>query len=242
MIEKIPRVFIGTMHCGEGDYVDCCTAIINQQNVDVHHVTIANMPEKEAHNRLWDQWRKVQHVGYDMFVKIDADTVLANDHVIAEIWKLFQSNTRITGIQAPLLDYFTDGSINGLNCFTPRVLFTDTNDPLFCDRVDVGHDVVIKADGVPNSLKPAGYHCFKSTDAQSFHFGLHRALKNQASLLELVRKAWLKHNDRQRAMALLGAQAATNFKNGEFNYADERFQVTLVATISRFDELSTQLI
>ena len=180
---RVPNVFIGTMFTGEGDYDDACLAISNQQNVKIHHVVIKNLPEKEAHNALWSAWREAKN-DFDMFVKVDADTILSHQNVIFELWTMMFKNTRITGIQAPLYDHFTDGEINGLNCFSPKVTFRDTADSLFCDRnVDVDHDIVIKASDVPLSLKPAGIHCSKAHHLQAFHFGVHRMLKNQHGII-----------------------------------------------------------
>lgn len=237
------KVFVGTMYCGEGDFDACCQAIINQKNVEIQHVIISNQPEKDAHNALWKSWRAVQYEGYDMFVKVDADTVLAHDEVLSELGNMMSDNPRITAIQAPLLDYFTDGNINGLNCFSPKVTFLDSKDPLFCDRqVDVGHDITVKADGVVDRLKPAGYHCFRTNDKQSFHFGLHRALKNQIHIINSVKAAWKKNGDRQRALALLGALAAKKFATGSsFNYEDEQFLDEFKLTLEQFDVLKERL-
>lgn len=236
-----PRVFVGTMYCGEGDFKDACEAIASQRTVVVSHVVIKNLPEKEAHNQLWRAWRDAKST-HNMFVKVDADTVLAHDEVLFEFWNLMSSNSRITGIQAPLYDYFTDGYVNGLNCFSPKVTFQNTTDQLFCDRqVDVDHDIVVGSDSVPERLRHAGYHCFHATDEQAFHFGVHRALKGQVHVLERVKQAWKNHNDRQRALVLLGAKSASLFTNGGFNYSDELFVSTFRSTMSQFDELKGQL-
>ncbi len=237
-----PKIFVGTMYCGEGDYDKCCQSIDNQKNVSVIHSRINNMPEKQAHNLLWDSWRQVKDNEFDMFVKVDADTVLAHDEVLSELWKLMSSNPRITGIQAPLLDYFTDNYINGLNCFSPKVTFKDSTDELFCDRrVDVDHDIVICSNDVPQQLRPAGYHCYHPTDVQSFHFGLHRALKCQIQVIDLVKQAWKRHGDKRRALALLGASCANTFNSGGFNYDDERFKLAFDGVINKYEQLVINL-
>lgn len=218
-----PKVFVGTLNCGEGDYNECCSAIKQQRGVEVTHISISNLTEKEAHNNLWQSWRDAK-LTHDMFVKVDADTVLSHQHVLLNFWEMMYSNPRITGIQAPLLDYFTDGYINGLNCFAPNVIFRDTADELFCDRqVDVNHDIVIKSNGVPASLKPAGYHCFHANKKQAFHFGVHRALKGQKNIIDLVKNAHQRHGDILRQIAILGAENAQSFSKGGFNYNDEHF-------------------
>lgn len=224
MNQRIPRVFVGTMSCGEGDLEECIKSLCFQTGVDVTHELISGLPEREAHNRLWDSWRSVKD-NFDMFVKLDADTVLTHEHVLSEFWNLMSSNARITGIQAPLLDYFTDGMINGLNCFSPRVIFNESSNDLYCDRnVDHGHDIVIRSDMVPERLRPAGRHCFFSTEEQAFHFGLHRALKNQVSTMVAVSQAYHKYRDPLRKLALLGAQVSNQFSGGGFNYVDDKFQ------------------
>jgi len=236
-----PRVFVGTMYCGEGDMPECLESVLLQKGVEARQVIIRNMPEKAAHNALWAAWREARD-SHDLFVKVDADTVLAHDGVLRAVWGLFQGNTRVTGVQAPLNDYFTAGHINGLNCFSPKVTFRDTADELFCDRqVDVDHDVVIRSDQVGDALRPAGYHCYRATEAQAFHFGLHRALKRQVGTIAQVRAAYRREGGRMRALALIGAQASPNFAAGGFNYTDERFRVALDGALRRFDELSRDL-
>jgi len=232
-----PYVVVGTMYCNEGDYIESGRMLARQLGVNIEQHVITNKPEKEAHNELWASFRTAKSRA-NMFVKLDADTVLAHDEVLLELWKLMSSNPRITGIQSPLLDYFTDANINGLNCFSPKITFLDSIDPLFCDRrVDVDHDIVIGSDNVPNTLRPAGYHCHHTHDAQSFHFGLHRALKNQTRVINMTTLAWRKHRDRQRALALMGARCATLFRNGGFNYTDELFMQVLSSTLLKYDEL-----
>lgn len=234
----IPKIFVGTMYCQEGDFIDCRRAIDKQTSVIITHHVIKDMPEKEAHNALWSAWRAAKQ-DHDMFVKIDADTVLTNDRILSEFWQVMQNNQKVTGIQAPLLDYFTDGYINGLNCFSPRVVFQDTTHDLFCDRqVDVNHEIIIKAADVPQTLKPAGYHCHRATDEQAFHFGLHRALKKQDDILALVNTAWIRNKkDRIRGMALLGASMSAQFYDGGFNYTDEKLHQMCESTIKNYDKL-----
>jgi hypothetical protein len=220
------KVFIGTLHCNEADYEQCKSAIDSQKNVSITHATITNLPELEAHNKLWDLWRFVKQ-DYDLFIKIDADTVLCNEFIVHEICKIFASNQDITGLQAPLHDYFTDSFINGLNCFSPAVTFLTSKDSLYCDRkVDVDHKITISSNQVPACLKPAGLHCHFASDEQAFHFGLHRALKNQNEILQRVKSAHAIYNDRKRKLVLLGSEASKAFKNGNFNYTDEQFRTS----------------
>lgn len=225
------HVFVGTLYCGEGDYEKCRTAVLGQVDVSVTHCVISNMPEKVAHNQLWREWREAK-AHHDLFVKVDADTVLASPWTLSQIVGVFRANPRVTGLQAPLHDYMTDGHINGLNAFDTRVIFNDTADGLFCDRnVDTNHDVVVRGPALPESLRPAGKHCHHATERQAFHYGLHRALKGQTHIIDSVRAAWEKHGDVIRAFALAGA--AANGHCAAHNYADAAFEEAFLEAQAR---------
>lgn len=222
---KLPRVFVGTLYSGEGDFVQSMELIRAQVGVEVSHTLISDMQEKPAHNALWKAWRDHKS-SHDLFVKVDADTVLRSVDTLRQVWELFAANPRVTGVQALLHDYMTDSLINGLNCFGTQVVFNDTQDDLYCDRqVDTGHDVVLRGGDVPPDLSPAGWHCHHATPKQAFHYGLHRALKGQSDNIARVRRAWVRDRDDVRAYALIGAAAAPRFERvHRFNYADPEFQ------------------
>jgi hypothetical protein len=230
------------MFCGEGDFVKAKEAIKSQKGVDVRHHVIVHMSEKDAHNALWRAWKSYRDANNDaIFVKIDGDTILKDDEVLQRVVGIFAANPRVTGIQCPLDDYFTAGSINGLNCFSSKVTFRDTADELFCDRnVDVDHDVVLRGDALPESLRPAALHCHHSTPTQAFHYGVHRSLKGQAHIIDQVRQAWLKKKDKVRGMALLGAMMAPKLGR-KHNYTDVDFITTSAEAIQRYDALIKEL-
>jgi len=234
---QLPRIFVGTMYVKEGDFQACVARIQEQEGVVVTHLIRADMAEKEAHNALWHGWREARD-NHDLFVKVDADTVLISNHTLANIYALFATNPRVTGLQAPLHDYMTDGLINGLNAFSPRVTFNDTRDELYCDRqVDTGHDVLLRGAELPASLSPAGLHCYHATDKQAFHFGLHRALKGQHDTIAKVKQAHQRYHDRTRAFALLGAKAAPDFaQHRRFNYGDAEFQVAFGEATAKYEQ------
>lgn len=235
-MNSAPRIFVGTMHTQEGDFPTCIEAIQAQKNVVVSHHIISNLKEKDAHNALWRAWNSAKSSN-DLFVKIDADTVLASPDTLSQIWSLFESNPRLTSVQAPLHDYLTDGFINGLNAFSPKVIFNDTRDELYCDRVDTGHDMRIQSGDVPECLKPAGLHCHFANEQQAFHYGVHRALKGQRSILDKVLHAWKRDRDRIRGFALLGMHYSDQFvQNRRFNYADSEFVEAFKQASEEYDK------
>lgn len=234
-----PRIFVGTMYVAEGDFERCIARIREQRDVEVTHHIVSNMREKEAHNSLWKAWRDNKD-SHSLFVKVDADTVLESELTLRFIWEQFNANPRVTGLQAPLHDYMTDGLINGLNAFSPRVVFNDTRDELHCDRrVDVAHDIVLRSDDMPRQLIPAGFHAWHSTERQAFHYGLHRQLKNQTETIQRLFNAWNRAHDRIRGFAIMGSRVAHDdaFLVGRcFNYNDPEFENAFREAEGSYDE------
>ncbi|MFZ4808750.1 MAG: hypothetical protein ACOYLQ_15960 [Hyphomicrobiaceae bacterium] len=215
------RIFVGTLACGEAELDDCRQAVARQTGVQVRQLVIENRPELEAHNALWDAWNAERHQ-HDLFVKVDADTVLMRDTALAEIGGLFE-DPDVTGAQILLQDYFTDNLIAGLNSFSGAVKFHRSNDRLFTDRVDYGHVKVMKGPPVAH-LAPIGWHCLRPHARQAFHFGLHRALKKQNDVIGRVAEVWLRERDDARGWALAGAASAGFRFNARFDYSDKNFE------------------
>jgi hypothetical protein len=222
-----PRIFVGTLACGEAEFDDCCKSIATQQDVEVTHRVIANQPEFEAHNMLWEAWDQAKAAS-DLFVKVDADTVLSRPTALSEIYELF-ANPTVTGAQILLHDYFTNRLIAGLNAFSPSVKFRQSSHRLFADHADSNHQVVLKGDVVAH-LAPIGWHCTHPHPRQAFHFGLHRALKKQKDVIKQCARVWLEKRDAPRSWALTGAIAAGWRLRSHFDYGDKRFE----ASFSRY--------
>lgn len=225
-----PRIFVGTLACGEAELDACRAAVTSQQGVSVTHHVIADLPELEAHNRLWAAWndRKADH---DVFVKVDADTVLSRDTALAEIARLFEDRN-VTGAQILLHDFFTDRLIAGLNSFSPDVVFKVGADRLFADHADTAHRIVLKGASVAH-LAPIGLHSPHPHARQAFHFGLHRAFKKQTGVLNRCAEVWLRERDDARSWALAGAMSAGWRMRNHFDYNDRRFKETFEALQDR---------
>jgi hypothetical protein len=219
-MQDLPRIFVGTLACGEAEFDECCRAIQNQKNVLVTHHVIRDQPEYEAHNMLWQAWN--DHKGsHDLFVKIDADTVLMRDTALSEIAALFR-NPDVTGAQILMQDYFTDDLIAGLNAFSPAVVFRKSKRKLFADHADTGHKVSLKGEAVRH-LAPIAWHGKNPTAPQAFYFGFHRQMKHQKETLRRVAKAWLAHQDAARGWALAGAASVKWWHFGGSGYAAKSF-------------------
>lgn len=229
------------MYSGEAEFQQCIESVQSQRGLEhfLHHV-IRNKPEAEAHNALWSAWEQ-EKFRYDLFVKIDADTILKDPDSVARVWELFDTDKNVTGAQLRLHDYFTDDLIAGLNFFSPVVKF-NTSPDLYCDRVDTNHNVVMKG-GKVKHLEPIGYHCKNPSDIQSYHFGLHRTLKGQVPTLRKVWDAYMHHSDRPRMLALLGAHAA-KMNSHEFaglnnSYTSPHLQRSFAQSLEQAQDRST---
>jgi len=224
------RVFVGTLACGEAELPECRASVAAQKSVWITHHVIENLPELQAHNALWSAWNAAKGA-HDLFVKIDADTVLARDTALAEIAALF-ADPDVTGAQILLHDYFTDRLMAGLNCFSRDVIFRQGTDRLFTDRVDTGHRKVLKGGSVRH-LAPIGWHCRNPYPRQAFHFGLHRALKKQNEIVARCAEVWLQKRDEARCWALAGAMSVGWRLRRHFDYGNARFEDAFAAMADR---------
>lgn len=218
---RTPRIFVGTMHSAESEFEECKQKIAQQSCVEVHHCILENLPEYEAHNKLWESWNSVKS-DFDLFIKVDADTLIDDSLMFSKIWLEFEKTPRLTGMQIKLHDYFTDGLISGLNCFSPRVVFKPATSRLHADHADTNHDIVFKGKEVIH-LTPAGRHCAYPGQKQSFHYGLHRMKKGQVDTIRNVLDAWKRIGGDGRLFALHGAAVALR-KNIEHDYGSLSFE------------------
>ena len=221
------KIFVGTMEHGEEDFSLCKDAIQSQLGVEVTHCVVSNLPEKEAHESLFSAWNEAK-LDHELFLKVDADTVLSHKNVIKSYVEIFQKNSRVTGVQAWLHDYMTDSLIYGLTCLRNTVNVSTRVDKLYPDRADTGHDVVLRGHALPESLIPAGKHCWHSSESQAFRYGFHRGKKNQQDILKNVYLAWEKNGlDRLRGLCLMGFKLSAKYSNVDYSDAEfcEAFEI-----------------
>lgn len=210
------KIFVGTMHSQEAEFEESRKSIFNQKDVEIFHFIVDSLPEYEAHNALWNAWNDAKK-SYDIFIKVDADTIVNDPLKFFAISEEFKKNERLTGIQIPLHDYFMNGPVLGLNCFSNKVVFTPAKSRLHADHADSGHDVVYRNEAVAH-LAPAGKHCAYPTDRQAFHYGLHRMKKNQRDTIIKVYRAWKELGGTGRLLALYGARAAATNTSIDHDY------------------------
>lgn len=251
-VVSIPRILVGTLACGEAELEACKQAVGEQVNVHVEHLLIENLPELEAHSRLLTEWNK-RRPQFDLFVKIDGDTVLETPEALSTIWALFQKDPDLTAVQTGLLDYFGNKMIAGLNCFRPDVSFSIPEDPLFCDRIDeIGHRSTLKPTDTLD-IYPIARHCVNPHAKQAFHFGYRRWMKGQAGIVKDCLDAWLELGGDGRLWALLGARAAfytpipdASYDNQDFldifEHVDKKFTAKRLTTNHVVSDINAMLL
>lgn len=237
------KVFVGTLESGEADLPWCLDAIRSQRDVEFEHFIVSGLPEEEAHKKLYTKWNAVK-TDFDLFLKVDADTVLANQYVIKTYVELFTRNNRLTGVQAWLYDYMTDERIYGLNCVKNTVTIDDKPNKLYCDHVDTDHDVTMRGYELSPLLNPAGYHCLHASEIQAFHYGVHRGKKGQTAIKNSVQVAFKRDKtNRIRGFALLGFKMASECNNFDYTGSDfhklyeraqREYDVLLGMTVKQF--------
>jgi len=213
------------MSYGEAELEACIQAVRHQKGVEVTHQIISDMPEYQAHNKLWEEWGK-QRSQHDVFVKVDADTILSRPSALREVSELFKKRG-VTGAQIMLHDYYTNDLISGLNAFSPQVEFKPAKHRLFADHADVNHTVVLRGESVAH-LAPIGWHCENPHPRQAFFFGLHRALKKQSEVIRKCATVWLAKRDVARSWALTGARYGGLWHATHIDYSEQKFEKVFV--------------
>ena len=200
------KVFVGTLHSGEAEFEECCESVRSQQNVEVYQYVISGLPQQEAHAALLSAWNEAAP-SFDVFVKVDADTILQTPMILSGIATLLTSRSGPTIVQIPLQDYFTDKPICGLNAFSSEVRFELDLDARFTDRAGFTPAYRFTANEYRH-LIPVGLHGKCPHFSQAFFFGLHRMQKKQYDTFHDVAKAWKHSGGTGREYALYGAVAA----------------------------------
>lgn len=186
-----PRYFIVTLYSGEPDF-DHHVKSLNDQGVEFTHKIVKFMPKLEAHNELYKAFNDAP-AGL-IRAKIDADVVL-NDGVLNTIAKRMNPTT---WLDAQTFDHLSESSLHaGVAFYGDAVKFVEQTNSLKTDR------------GVAQGARRAsfgviGSHAKYANEWTAFHYGFHRGLKSQLPVYANVVRAYKKHGDRPRLMAIRG--------------------------------------
>lgn len=222
------RFLVGVLHAGEPQYDRCIEAIRSQTGVELDIETIANLPNKRAHDRLYSTFMG-RSSDFDFMVKVDADMVILRATLFSEISVVFGNRPDLEMVTVPVWDYFTDQSIIGLHAYRDSVQWPASEERVFVDDPPVP---IGQREEFPD-LGPAADHCSDPSHFQSFYFGVHKGLKVRAALddhprregqlvyhWENIERVWehsRRNDDPLLLVAALGGELAIA---GEFEFSD----------------------
>ncbi len=203
------KVLIGTLWCGEGDFQACRHAVRRQTHPCESHV-IADLPEAEAHRRLYRQFKESDA---DYLIKVDADMVLRDPGMIGRIVGRIEG-TGLHCVSHHVDDFFTARPILGIHCYSQDVEFNwgaIREGELCPDR----RNSVSAAPAAERARiwricdETVAWHCYFATERQAFHYGYHRWLKHQHDVCRQVLEHWRAEPCETRLeMACVGMLAA----------------------------------
>jgi hypothetical protein len=210
------RMLILILDCGENELKGSLGGLQKQIYKNWQKVIFSNLPNKKAHDTLYTYI--MDHADeYDLFVKLDADTILRDEYALENIVKYFNDNSNVDQANFAVHDVMSDQDIMGLLVFTNKAKWNGSNEKLFVDYTPTipGKRLLIWGKPAPIALHCSNPHLF-----QAFHYGAHRAIKaiqgennskkwiQSALQWHLLIRVWTnfkKKKDIQRGMIMLGA-------------------------------------
>jgi hypothetical protein len=175
---------------------------------------------------------------YTLFLKLDADMVLADSGVLSDLVEVFAARPGLDHLVVAVSDWMTDSRIIGAHVFSNRVRWREHTETLYVDPDPQfpGNKLVIE--DPPRDLI---LHAANPSDFQAFHFGAHRALRASQGYRRLrdtrahsAHLQWVylgrvwdhfeRHRDRRLGLAIVGA--------------DLVFRRQLPATVNEFRDAS----
>jgi hypothetical protein len=181
-MRKHPRVLVLTLYSGEAEFDRCRSSLEKQKYPSWEHRVIEHLANVEAHAQLYETIMMEQE-NFRLFLKLDADMVLADDEVLADLVRVFEERADLDHLVVRVADWMTDSHIIGAHLFSNRVRWRRHAETLYVDPDPdfPGHKLII--DKPPRDLI---LHADDPSPLQAFHFGAHRAL--QAS--QVYRNLW----------------------------------------------------
>jgi hypothetical protein len=214
----VKAFLVGMLYSGENEYAASVAALERQSLRDWDLLRLENLPNKEAHDRLYRAF--MQRAGdYRFFLKLDADTVLRDEHSLQTLHTLLDVPQRDT-LVIDTHDWISNSLIPaGMQAYSNRVRWPANPDMLMVD-----HTPSYPGKGHRQYLPPAPIadHSPDPSPFQAFRYGVHRCLKAiqpdrrekdirravlHWSLLKNIWRAFRAAGDSRRLAALLGAEA-----------------------------------
>lgn len=167
------RIMVGTLYCGENEFSACRESIARQTYSNFEHVIIKNLPNKEAHDKLYQTFIQ-RRDEFDLLVKVDADMILRSNTFFGDLVKRFSEDPELELLTVAVHDWFSDRLIVGINTYRNTITWSESSEGIFVDAspLSIGNRATDWHD-----LAPAADHSSNPSPIFSFHFGIHKALK-----------------------------------------------------------------
>jgi len=210
------KVLILILNSGEGELEKSIEVLKSQTYKNWSKVVFSNLDNKTAHDTLYS-YIMSHSKEYDLFIKLDADMVVASSQILEEVVNYFEKNPNMDQGNFAVHDVMSDQDIMGLLVFTNKAKWNGSNEKLF---VDYTPSIPGKRLLIWSKPSPVAWHCINPTPFQSFHYGAHRAMKAlqrdrkiankiqsaiQWHLLYRVWRIFIRTFDKNRALMMAGA-------------------------------------
>ncbi len=219
------KLLVGILHAGEQEFDACQAALSRQINVEFDRFTIADKPNKAAHDELYVRFMD-QARDYTHFVKLDADMVLYDETALRRLLSLFDAED-VAVVGNYVFDAPSGLSIPILHAFRSDVTWTLGSEPLAVDyRPNLPGRAVkrVKPDIASHMSDPSTF--------QLFRYGVHKALKSlqpdrerkdsakailHAVILDGIARNF-RAGDKKLAWALIGGMLVYDRKLNDIDY------------------------
>jgi hypothetical protein len=225
----MPKILVCTLEHGEAEFSECTRMILSQVGVQIEHVIISGLTEWRAHFALGRLWNK-QRNDYDMFAKIDADSILYSKFALSKTFELMQAISA-DSLQLPMHDFYTDTSINGMFFCSPTVKFFPARSTLFVDRIHSA--ITVRPQSTEPSIHPVAAHCKYPTNYQAYSYGYRRTLKKQWDIISSVAVRFIQNRDTSLSWVLLGSLDATKHPFERFLFSSNRLEAIYANRLQR---------
>jgi hypothetical protein len=168
-----PQVLVLTLFSGEAEFDQCRSSLEQQQYRRWEQRVIEHLPNTEAHARLYETVM-VESGNFGLFLKLDADMVLADNKVLSDLVRVFEERPDLDHLVVAVSDWMTDSHIIGAHLFSPRVRWARHRETLYVDPDPEYPGRKLVVSDPPRDLI---VHAGDPSPLQAFHFGAHRALQ-----------------------------------------------------------------
>jgi len=247
-MRECPKVLVLTLFSGEAEFDRCRSSLEQQLYPSWEQRVIEHLPNTEAHARLY-QTIMTERENFGLFLKLDADMVLADSKVLGDLVRVFDERPELDHLVVAVSDWMTNSHLIGAHFFSNRTRWKQHEETLY---VDPDPDFPGRKLVVNDPPRDLILHAVDPSPLQAFHFGAHRALQAsqvyrslsdarphnarvQWQYLDRVWAHYVRSEDRRLGLAILAADMV--FRRELPPTANEYSDAALVSAFEGADAL-----